>query len=149
MWHRGFNQWLVRYLYIPLGGNQNILAVIAVVAFVAFWHDHTLNILIWAFAIVIFILPEILIKRFAKRHLREYFSFHWFKYLCAISSAIYIYFLTFTNIAGFGYGAQKLGLLWEKVKEEWLELVWSLFVVACAVVLMFYQRSLEPPGRNY
>ncbi len=57
MWHRGFNQWLVRYLYIPLGGNRNILSVVATVAFVAFWHDHTINIVIWALALVIFILP--------------------------------------------------------------------------------------------
>jgi D-alanyl-lipoteichoic acid acyltransferase DltB (MBOAT superfamily) len=57
MWHRGFNQWLVRYLYIPLGGNNNLLSVVATIAFVAFWHDHSLNIVIWAFALVIFILP--------------------------------------------------------------------------------------------
>ena len=57
MWHRGFNQWLIRYLYIPLGGNQNLWSVVATVAFVAFWHDHSLNIVIWGLVIVIFILP--------------------------------------------------------------------------------------------
>ena len=57
MWHRGFNQWLIRYLYIPLGGNKKIHAVIVTIMFVAFWHDHTINIVCWALAIMLFILP--------------------------------------------------------------------------------------------
>jgi D-alanyl-lipoteichoic acid acyltransferase DltB (MBOAT superfamily) len=40
MWHRGFNAWLVRYMYIPLGGNKSIIkAYVLVFLFVAFWHD--------------------------------------------------------------------------------------------------------------
>jgi D-alanyl-lipoteichoic acid acyltransferase DltB (MBOAT superfamily) len=105
MWHRGFNQWLVRYLYVPLGGNTTLVSVVATVAFVAFWHDHTLNIVIWAFALVVFILPEILIKRYARRSLKKYYKLQWFKYLSALCSAVYIYFLVFSNIVGFGYGA--------------------------------------------
>jgi D-alanyl-lipoteichoic acid acyltransferase DltB (MBOAT superfamily) len=51
-WHRSFNKWLVRYIYIPLGGNtrniaQTILNIIIVFTFVAFWHDRTLNLLTW------------------------------------------------------------------------------------------------------
>lgn len=61
MWHRGFNQWLVRYLYIPLGGNRTvrttILSTVSVIAFVAFWHDHTFNILLWAFLLVLCFVP--------------------------------------------------------------------------------------------
>lgn len=74
MWHRGFNQWLVRYLYIPLGGNKNIFSVMVTIAFVAFWHDHTLNIIIWAFTLIIFILPEILIKKYFKKHHKHLFK---------------------------------------------------------------------------
>lgn len=141
MWHRGFNQWLVRYLYIPLGGNKSIISVIATIAFVAFWHDHTLNIVIWAFALIVFILPEILIKRHARNNWRELFGLHWFKYLAAVSSAIYIYFLVFSNIVGFGYGVDKLYLISEKIQQEWKELLWSIFVLTSAVILMFYQRE--------
>lgn len=117
MWHRGFNQWLVRYLYIPLGGNKSIISVIATIAFVAFWHDHTLNIVIWAFALIVFILPELLIKRHARKSWRELFGQHWFKYLAAVFSAIYIYFLVFSNIIGFGYGVDKLYLIGEKIQQ--------------------------------
>jgi len=104
MWHRGFNQWLIRYLYIPMGGNKNIVSIVFVIFFVAFWHDHTLKILLWAIAIIIFILPEILIKRYARKNLHHLFKEHWFKYIAALASAIYIYFLVFSNIIGFGYG---------------------------------------------
>lgn len=57
MWHRGFNQWLIRYLYIPLGGRTNYWSVIASVAFVAFWHDHKITIVIWALIIMLFLVP--------------------------------------------------------------------------------------------
>ena len=57
MWHRGFNHWLIRYLYIPLGGNNNICSVLFVVAFVSFWHDHTINIVCWGLIISIFMIP--------------------------------------------------------------------------------------------
>jgi D-alanyl-lipoteichoic acid acyltransferase DltB (MBOAT superfamily) len=39
MWHRGYNVWLVRYLFVPVGGNKSFLSYVAVFAFVAFWHD--------------------------------------------------------------------------------------------------------------
>jgi len=149
MWHRGFNQWLVRYLYIPLGGNkQVIISTISVIAFVAFWHDHTINIVIWAFTFILFILPEILIKRYTKKYLPHLFKRHWFKYTAALASAFYIYLLVYSNIIGFGYGIDKAYILWEKVWEEWVSVVWSLAVLSSAVILMFYQRSLEG-DRNY
>jgi hypothetical protein len=139
----------VRYLYIPLGGNQNILSVIPTIAFVAFWHDHTLNIIIWAFALIIFILPEILIKRHARRYWKRQFQLSWFKYLAAFSSAVYIYFLVLSNIVGFGYGVDKLYLIWEKIQREWLELIWSVLVLVSAVILMFYQRFIEGGDKNF
>lgn len=142
MWHRGFNQWLIRYLYIPLGGNKNIFSIVGTVLFVAFWHDHSFNILIWALGIIIFILPEILIKRYARTHLKHLFKEHWFKYISAFTSAIYIYFLVFANIIGFGYGQHKLNILLQKIMEEWPSVVWSIAVLTSAVLMMFYQRSL-------
>lgn len=40
MWHRGFNMWLIRYMYVPLGGNKSVIkSYLCVFLFVAFWHD--------------------------------------------------------------------------------------------------------------
>ena len=39
-WHRGFNQWLLRYIYFPLGGSKNkVWNIWIVFTFVAIWHD--------------------------------------------------------------------------------------------------------------
>lgn len=39
-WHSSYNQWLVRYLYVPLGGNRRRgLVIWPVFMFVAVWHD--------------------------------------------------------------------------------------------------------------
>lgn len=39
-WHASYNRWLVRYLYVPLGGSRKrILNVWVVFSFVALWHD--------------------------------------------------------------------------------------------------------------
>jgi protein-cysteine N-palmitoyltransferase HHAT len=47
-WHRSFNRWIIRYIYIPLGGsNKPIVNTLAVFTFVAFWHDISLKLLVW------------------------------------------------------------------------------------------------------
>ena len=39
-WHRSFNRWLVRYIYIPIGGSRyKYVNVFVVFTFVALWHD--------------------------------------------------------------------------------------------------------------
>ncbi|MCO5557498.1 hypothetical protein L7F22_011063 [Adiantum nelumboides] len=39
-WHASYNRWLVRYLYIPLGGARyRILNIWVIFTFVAVWHD--------------------------------------------------------------------------------------------------------------
>lgn len=59
-WHRSFNRWILRYLYLPLGGRNNSLWSTALVfTFVAVWHDLSLNLLLWGWAISLFILPEV------------------------------------------------------------------------------------------
>lgn len=58
-WHRSYNLWVVRYLYIPLGGsNRPLLATLGVFTFVALWHDLRLRLLVWGWAITLFVVPE-------------------------------------------------------------------------------------------
>lgn len=68
-WHKSYNRWLIRYIYIPLGGSsskdwvsiaRSIMNYIAVFTFVALWHDINLNLLIWGWLIVLFMLPEVI-----------------------------------------------------------------------------------------
>lgn len=59
-WHRSFNQWLIRYIYVPLGGNKlKVLNMWVVFTFVALWHDFKLDLLLWAWIICLALVPEI------------------------------------------------------------------------------------------
>jgi D-alanyl-lipoteichoic acid acyltransferase DltB (MBOAT superfamily) len=63
-WHRSFNRWLIRYVYVPLGGKRNYAVNIwPIFTFVAVWHDIQLRLLYWGWLIALFILPEIACTR--------------------------------------------------------------------------------------
>jgi len=62
-WHRSFNRWCIRYIYIPLGGQHRpIINTLAVFTFVAVWHDISLKLLVWGWLVVLFILPEVIAR---------------------------------------------------------------------------------------
>lgn len=70
--HCSFNQWLVRYLYIPLGGSKNglgrkIFAASSCFVFVAAWHDLELRFLVWGFAFSFVVALETLAMNYADR----------------------------------------------------------------------------------
>ncbi|KAI9459298.1 MBOAT, membrane-bound O-acyltransferase family-domain-containing protein [Boletus coccyginus] len=47
-WHRSYNLWIVRYIYIPLGGAKNMaITTVLIFTFVALWHDLSLRLLAW------------------------------------------------------------------------------------------------------
>ncbi|KAH9262425.1 hypothetical protein BASA82_000512 [Batrachochytrium salamandrivorans] len=63
-WHSSFNAWLVRYMYVPLGGSKRGLitqafASVACFLFVAAWHDFELRMLVWGLGISVALIPEI------------------------------------------------------------------------------------------
>jgi D-alanyl-lipoteichoic acid acyltransferase DltB (MBOAT superfamily) len=63
-WHRSFNRWIIRYIYLPLGGSTRghparaAANYLVVFTFVALWHDISLRLLIWGWLVVLFMLPE-------------------------------------------------------------------------------------------
>jgi D-alanyl-lipoteichoic acid acyltransferase DltB (MBOAT superfamily) len=66
-WHRGFNQWLIRYIFIPLGGSKTkIWNIWVVFTFVAIWHDFTLDLVVWAWFICAALIPEMVVKKWAQ-----------------------------------------------------------------------------------
>lgn len=88
-WHRGFNQWLIRYIFIPLGGSRyKQYNMWVVFTFVAVWHDINWNLLLWAWGICLALIPEMAIKKiFTSRkyqHLWKSYSFIYFAgFICA------------------------------------------------------------------
>jgi D-alanyl-lipoteichoic acid acyltransferase DltB (MBOAT superfamily) len=53
-----------RYIYIPLGGNSNvIISTLMAFTFVALWHDLKLRLLAWGWLLSLFILPELVLAK--------------------------------------------------------------------------------------
>ncbi|KAK9249500.1 MBOAT, membrane-bound O-acyltransferase family-domain-containing protein [Lipomyces tetrasporus] len=62
-WHRSYNRWVTRYLYIPIGGAKHpIRNMLIVFTFVAVWHDIQLRLLAWGWLITLFVIPEVAAK---------------------------------------------------------------------------------------
>lgn len=91
-WHASFNKWLIRYMYIPLGGQKwRLLNVWPIFTFVALWHDLEWHLLRWAWLMALFIAPEMLCKAIIRRpQWAVHWNKAWFLHLCAACSAFYI-----------------------------------------------------------
>jgi len=102
-WHSTFNLWLVRYLYIPMGGGRKhrVLNMATVFMFVFLWHgDFEPSLLYWSLLMVIGMTPEILCKRWALK--RPWIANN--KYMVAAGAAVNIIVLIIANNIGFGAG---------------------------------------------
>ncbi|KAK3030387.1 hypothetical protein RJ639_038915, partial [Escallonia herrerae] len=111
-WHASFNKWLVRYMYIPLGGSQRkLLNVWVVFTFVAIWHDLEWKLLSWAWLTCIFFIPELIVKSAANTfQVESTFGEFVFRELSAVAGAVTITCLMVANLVGFVIGPS--GINW-------------------------------------
>jgi len=102
-WHRSFNQWVVRYIYIPLGGYKRpILNTLAVFTFVALWHDISLRLLAWGWLVTLFVVPETLAKYLFPA--KKWDSWPYYRHLCAVGAVGNILMMMIANLVGFSVG---------------------------------------------
>jgi D-alanyl-lipoteichoic acid acyltransferase DltB (MBOAT superfamily) len=101
-WHRSFNKWIVRYMYIPLGGSKTALYNIwPIFTFVAIWHDIHLNMLLWSWLICLLILPEIVLSWLAQKRGWEGPQYrHWI----AAAAGANMFLMGVANLVGFVVG---------------------------------------------
>ncbi|XP_027108088.1 membrane-bound O-acyltransferase gup1-like [Coffea arabica] len=111
-WHASYNKWLVRYMYIPLGGAQRkLLNVWVVFTFVAIWHDLEWKLLSWAWLTCLFFIPEILVKSAANTFkVQSVFGEFLLRELNAVAGAVTITCLMVANLVGFVIGPS--GINW-------------------------------------
>ena len=118
-WHKSFNRWIVRYIYIPMGGSggpgargkwsavRSILNYLAVFTFVAMWHDIQLRLLVWGWLVTLFILPEVLASyAFPKRKWQDRRSAY--RMICGVGAVGNILMLMAANLVGFAVGLDGL-----------------------------------------
>ncbi len=147
-WHRTFNQWIVRYLYVPLGGNRTTpYNLFPVFAFVALWHDVNWQLAAWGCLIPVFILPELVAKYISKRFaLQKHPSFGHF---AALGAALNIYLMMIANLVGFGVGIEGTKLLVRQIfGQSGLMFVVSTFLVLYAAANLMFEIREEEYRRN-
>ena len=114
-WHRSFNRWCVRYIYLPLGGSatssgrgrfsrlRTLANYVVVFTFVAVWHDINLRLLVWGWLITLFILPEVLATLLFPP--RSWSSRpETYRALCGVGAVGNILMMMAANLIGFAVG---------------------------------------------
>lgn len=139
-WHRSFNRWSVRYIYVPIGGGpgnganrlRGIANTLAVFTFVALWHDINLRLLMWGWLITLFVLPEIVATMaFPARRWRDRPGAY--RIICGIGAVGNILMMMAANLVGFAIGLEGLKGMVAAIVASWS----GLAFLACACVVLF------------
>lgn len=144
-WHRSYNLWLLRYLYVPIGGAANtLLATLVVFTFVALWHDLSLKLLTWGWAITLFVLPEVAAAKLLPES--QYGDRPWYIHACAVGAVFNIVMMIVANIVGFVLGPENSLAVLGEVFGTWSGVFFAIqasVVLFCAAHVMFEYREEE------
>lgn len=163
-WHRSLNRWVVRYLYVPLGGGESpstskdstdkpssassrlltrarrIFNVLAVFTFMALWHDINLRLLMWGWLITLFVLPEVLATLLFPPH-------KWrsrptaYRVLCGVGAVGNILMMMMANLVGFAVGLDGLQGLLAGIMGSYSGI--AFLVAACSALFVGVQVMFE------
>jgi protein-cysteine N-palmitoyltransferase HHAT len=154
-WHRSFNRWIVRYIYIPLGGSERggskqprwrgVLNMLAVFTFVALWHDINLRLLMWGWLITLFVLPELLGgMAFPARKWKD--RPNAYRVICGVGAVFNILMMMMANLVGFAVGLDGLKGLMRGIVGTWQGAVFMFGACGALFVgaqVMFEHREAE------
>ncbi|KAG6810550.1 hypothetical protein H0H92_012628 [Tricholoma furcatifolium] len=102
-WHRSYNLWIIRYIYIPLGGSKRVLLnTLLVFTFVALWHDLTFRLLAWGWLVSLFVVPEVLAAHLLPQS--KFNSEPWYRHVCAVGGILNVLMMMGANLVGFVVG---------------------------------------------
>ncbi|KAJ4348410.1 glycerol transporter [Didymosphaeria variabile] len=148
-WHRSFNKWALRYLFIPMGGSiapgvwgqvRSVLNKLTVFSFIAIWHDIQLRLLMWGWLVTLFVLPEVIASHiFPPRRWKNRPDAY--RYLCGIGAVGEILLLMVANLVGFALGLDGLKDLVSGIFSSWSGL--GFLVIACVALFMGVQIMFE------
>ncbi|CAG8486600.1 11199_t:CDS:10 [Ambispora leptoticha] len=134
-WHRSFNLWNIRYIYIPLGGSKRqILNILIVFTFVALWHDISLRLLAWSWLIWLFILPESFAQKIFL--IKKWDKTPYYRHICAAGGVFNILMMMIANLVGFSVGLDGL-------KDLLTQIFLTIHALFVGVQIMFEIREEE------
>ncbi|KAF9268566.1 MBOAT-domain-containing protein [Marasmius fiardii PR-910] len=144
-WHRSYNLWIIRYIYIPLGGTKNVfLNSVLVFTFVALWHDLTFKLLAWGWLVSLFILPEMLARFFLPPS--RYGARAWYRHACALGAVLNVLLMMTANLVGFVIGTDGIQFFINQLfatVSGYRFLVGAVCCLFVGVQLMFEYREEE------
>lgn len=148
-WHRSFNRWILRYIYIPLGGSgadrhsraRSIGNMLIVFSFVALWHDIQARLLLWGWLVVFFVLPEVVCSTvlFPRKAWRG--SDDGYRRLAGIGAVGNVLMMMLANMIGFVMGVDGVLDMVRGIVSGWSG--WAFFVTAYAVLFTGVQVMFE------
>ncbi|KAK5216713.1 glycerol transporter [Exophiala xenobiotica] len=147
-WHRSFNRWTIRYVYIPLGGGpgggsglvRGIFNMLTVFTFVALWHDINLRLLMWGWLVTLFVLPEALATMaFPKSKWKS--RPNAYRFICGIGAVANILLMMAANLVGFAVGLDGLMGLVHGIIGRWQGAAFML--AACGTLFVGVQVMFE------
>ncbi|OTB05074.1 hypothetical protein M426DRAFT_320131 [Hypoxylon sp. CI-4A] len=148
-WHRSFYRWSLRYIYVPLGGSsfrsardaaRSILTYVLVFTFVALWHDIKLNLLIWGWLVVFFMLPEMAAGfLFPKRKWESRPTTY--RMICCLGALANVFMMMAANLVGFAVGIDGLQRIIEGIFRDFSG--FTFIVGACTTLFMGIQVMFE------
>ncbi|KAI0050527.1 MBOAT-domain-containing protein [Auriscalpium vulgare] len=144
-WHRSYNLWVVRYIYIPLGGTKHLaVSSLLVFTFVALWHDLSFRLLAWGWLVTLFILPEITARKLLPP---SKFGGHvWYRHVCAAGAVVNVLMMMAANLVGFAVGTDGMRYMAHEIAGSWGGLRFLFTACACLYVgvqVMFEYREEE------
>lgn len=126
-WHRSYNRWLIRYIYVPLGGSsfrnwraatRSVITYLMVFTFVALWHDIQLRLLIWGWLVVFFMLPEWTAAYFFPARKWESRPTE-YRFICGIGGVVSVLMMMSANLVGFAVGLDGLQSIIRGILHDW------------------------------
>ncbi|KAL5000369.1 MBOAT, membrane-bound O-acyltransferase family-domain-containing protein [Aspergillus recurvatus] len=165
-WHRSLNRWVVRYLYVPLGGGSNrsisspaastsgtklpssplyakarqIFNFLVVFTFIALWHDINLRLLMWGWLITLFVLPEVigtLLFPFSRWRSHP----NTYRVICGVGAVGNVLMMMIANLVGFALGLDGIKGLLSELLGSYAGLVY--LVSACCALFVGVQVMFE------
>ncbi|PWW73780.1 MBOAT-domain-containing protein [Tuber magnatum] len=140
-WHRSFNRWIVRYIYIPFGGASRPIAnMVIVFTFVALWHDLSFKLLTWGWLVVLFVIPELVCRKvFSKRRFEGRETAY--RYLSGLGAVGNVLMMMGANLVGFAIGVEGVRDLIRGVLGSWEG--FGFVALACTALFMAAQIMFE------
>lgn len=139
-WHRSYNLWIIRYIYVPLGGSKNVLLnTLLVFTFVALWHDLTFRLLAWGWLVSLFAVPELLATYLLPKS--KFGAQPWYRHVCAVGGVLNVLMMMGANLVGFVIGTDGIKFF---IKQVFGTLQGLTFVLsACCILFVGVQLMFE------